>query len=208
MTDSSRLVMSQGPEPGQTFILDQASTALGRDPGTDIVISDPQVSRQHARIDRRGDLTVIEDMGSTNGTFVNGVRLTSPHTLVNGDVINLGDTVTFTYHGPEIAATKPLGGQTVVAPTSPDYEPLPAPPLVPPAAPVPTPMTTPQPTFAGQPAAAAQPAEDAAGKKWLWIGCGCLVLLVILACVGVFVLDSLEFLPAFFYEPLRWLGFI
>ena len=43
---------------------------------------------------------------------------------------------------------------------------------------------------------------------WLWVACGCLVLLVIAACVAVFVLDYLKLLPAIFYEPLRWLGFI
>jgi len=53
------------------------------------------------------------------------------------------------------------------------------------------------------------PQEEARpkSKKWLFAGCGCLVLLVVLACVGVFVADQLRILPAVFYEPLRWLGF-
>ena len=114
MADSSQLVVNQGPQPGQTFILDQDLLTLGRDPGNDIVISDPQVSRQHARVTRQGETMVIEDTGSTNGTFVNGVRLTGPHTLANGDVIGLGDAATLAYYEAGIAATEVLDGQPTV----------------------------------------------------------------------------------------------
>ena len=201
MTDDSRLVMSQGPQPGQTFVLDQDSLALGRDPSNDIMISDPQVSRQHARIRRQGSLMVIEDVGSTNGTFVNGMRLTSPHTLVNGDVISLGDAVTLTYHGIDVAVTEPLAGRpTAVSPAPPGYRPQPTPPPVHAAAP--------PPAYAAVPPSTAQPVEEAQRKTWLWLGCGCLVLLVVAACIGVFVLDSLRLLPDIFYAPLRWLGLI
>jgi len=187
MTDDFRLVMSQGPRPGQTFPLDRDSISLGRDPGNDIVISDPQVSRQHARITRQGSLMVIEDLGSTNGTFVNGVRLTGPHTLVSGDVIGLGDAVTLTYYGVGVAVTETVVGPPAAVPRAPSYAPPPAYPTAPPPA--------------------APPVEERKGKTWLWLGCGCLVLLVIAACVGVFVLDYLRLLPPIFYEPLRWLGF-
>jgi hypothetical protein len=45
-------------------------------------------------------------------------------------------------------------------------------------------------------------------RTWLWLGIGCAVLLLIVACTTVFVLDYFRWLPAFFYEPLRWLGLI
>ena len=128
MTDDSRLVMRAGPQPGQTFVLDQDSLTLGRDPGNEIAIGDPQVSRQHARITRQGGLTVIEDAGSTNGTFVNGLRLAGPHTLTDGDVISLGDAVTLSYHSVDIAMTEPLGGQPTISTAPPSYEPPPPPP--------------------------------------------------------------------------------
>ena len=198
MTDGSRLVMREGPQPGQTFTLDQDSLTLGRDPDNDIVIGDPQVSRHHARVRRQGSMTVIEDAGSTNGTFVNGVRLTDPHTLDNGDVISLGDAVTLTYHGAEIATTKPLGEQPAM-PLPPSYDPQPPPPAF---------TATPPPVHAAESLPAAPPAEGLQSKTWLWVGCVCLVLLCVVACVGVFVLDHLELLPAIFYEPLRWLGII
>jgi hypothetical protein len=193
MTDSPRLVVNQGPEPGQTFVLEQDALTLGRDPHNDIVISDPQVSRQHARIVRQGNLMVVEDVGSTNGTFVNGMRLTGSHALANGDVIGLGDAVTLTYYGASPATTEPLVGRRTIPMESPSYE---APPPPPPAY-----------AAASPPAyTAAPPVEEKKSRTGLWIGCGCLVLLIIFVCVAVFVLDYFGLLPDFFYQPLFWLG--
>jgi len=202
MNDGSRLVMREGPQPGQTFTLDQDSLTVGRDPNCDIEISDPQVSRQHACIKCQGDLTVIEDMGSTNGTFVNGMRLTSPHTLDNGDVISLGDAVTLTYHAADVTTTEPLGGRPSVLATAPSYGQQPAPPPAYPAESPPGYPAAPPPTFTEQ------QVEETPRRTWLIAGCVCLVLLAVVACVGVFVLDYLRLLPAIFYEPLRWLGLI
>jgi hypothetical protein len=198
MTDNSRLVIDQGPQPGQTFILSKDSLTIGRDPHNDITISDPQVSRQHARIVRQGDLMVLEDVGSTNGTFANGVRLIGPHALTNGDVIGLGDAVTLTYYGSGSAMTEPLAGRANVTIEQPSYEPPPPPP--------PAYAPPPPPAYAATPPPAL-PVEKKS-RTGLWIGCGCLALLVIVACVAVFVLDYLALLPPIFYEPLRWLGVI
>jgi predicted component of type VI protein secretion system len=198
MIDDSRLVMRAGPQPGQTFVLDQDSLTLGRDPGNEITIGDPQVSRQHARITRQGGLTVIEDAGSTNGTFVNGLRLAGPHTLTDGDVISLGDAVTLSYHSADVTMTEPLGGQPTVSTAPPSYEPPSPPP----------PSYEPPPTYIPASPSSAPPVEDAQRRTWLWAGCVLVVLLVVVACAVVFVLDYLKLLPAIFYEPLRWLGII
>jgi hypothetical protein len=200
MIDGSRLVMNEGPQPDQTFVLDHDRLTIGRDPNNDIVINDPQVSRQHVRIRRQGGLTLIEDMGSTNGTFVNGMRLANPHTLANGDLISLGDAVTLTYYEAAIATTEPLGGRPTIAGMPPSYEPPPAPPPAYTSAPPPPSPAASPPTV--------RPGEETQSKRWVLVGCVLLVLLAAAACVGVFVLDYLGLLPATFYEPLRWLGLI
>jgi len=202
MHNNSQLVMSQGPQPGQTFTLDQDLLTVGRDPSSDIVINDPQVSRQHARIMRRGSLVVIEDIGSTNGTFVNGMRLTMPHTLANGDVVGLGDVVTLTYYGVSVVTTEAIAGRPTVSSAPPSYGPQPSPPPAHTAAPPPAYTAAPPP--AAQPVE--EPAEEKKSRRGLWLGCGCLVLLVIAACIGVFVLDYAKLLPDIFYQPLFWLG--
>jgi len=200
MANSFRLVMSQGPQPGQTFILDQDVLTLGRDPSSSIVISDPQVSRRHARIMQQSGFMVIEDLGSTNGTYINGMRLTGPHALANGDVIGLGEAVTLTfYSGMQAGVTEAVAGQPAPVPP-PSY--APPPPVAPPP---------PPPAYAAVPPVAEAPFVEekrSRTKQGLLIGCGCLVLLAITACVAVFLLDYFGWLPPLFYEPLRWLGFI
>jgi EmrB/QacA subfamily drug resistance transporter len=82
----------EGPETGRTISL-SASGIVGRDPSTEFAISDEEMSRRHARVVvTDGDVTV-EDLGSLNGTFVNGKRLSDPHQLKPGDRIKLGNTV-------------------------------------------------------------------------------------------------------------------
>ena len=101
MQESStfQLVVAQGPRPGQVFELPRSTVSIGRDPGNQVVINDPQISRQHARITPQGGLMVLEDLGSTNGTMVNGLRISGPHTLAHGDQIGLGDNVMLTFYG-------------------------------------------------------------------------------------------------------------
>lgn len=63
---------------------------IGRSPGSDIVIADDFISSRHARVIPAGDEIVLEDLGSTNGTIVNGHRITEPVSLRTGDEIDLG----------------------------------------------------------------------------------------------------------------------
>lgn len=64
---------------------------VGRSPGADIVIAAGYVSGRHARFTLMGQNLFVEDLGSTNGTAVNGMRITEPVALRSGDVINVGD---------------------------------------------------------------------------------------------------------------------
>ncbi len=73
---------------------------LGRAVENEIVIVDKRVSREHAVIRREGRRFLLEDLGSTNGTFLNGERLQSAIPLRDGDQIEVGE-VTFIFHDPE-----------------------------------------------------------------------------------------------------------
>lgn len=64
---------------------------IGRSAGADIVIGDDFVSGRHARVVPEGSEAVLEDLGSTNGTLLNGERVSRPQTLRPGDVIAIGD---------------------------------------------------------------------------------------------------------------------
>jgi adenylate cyclase len=65
-------------------------TYLGRDPLCEVQVDDVRASRRHARIDRSGDKFIVRDLGSMNGTFVNGARLLGEKSLKDGDVISIG----------------------------------------------------------------------------------------------------------------------
>ena len=85
------LKVVQGPKPlrGTTVPL-TGPVLIGRSPGADIVIGDDFVSGKHARVYPSGDEAVLEDLGSTNGTVLNGARISTPRSLTTGDVIDLG----------------------------------------------------------------------------------------------------------------------
>jgi len=94
---SFRLIVRRGPQPNQQYELNRDTMTIGRDITNDITINDPEVSRHHSRLVRNPGGYTIEDLRSTNGTFVNRQRLTGPYQLSNGDLIGLGETVTLVY---------------------------------------------------------------------------------------------------------------
>jgi pSer/pThr/pTyr-binding forkhead associated (FHA) protein len=103
--EPSRLTIKTGPNPGKAFELTKDVTSIGRESNNDIIIQDSEISRNHARISRKGGAYVVEDLGSTNGTFVNKQRLTAPRGVVSGDDIGLGTNVVVTFQGAGATAT-------------------------------------------------------------------------------------------------------
>jgi hypothetical protein len=95
------LVVQRGPQKGQEWNLNKDQIIIGREITNDIVIHDQQVSRSHVRFSRAPEdpptVFTVEDLGSSNGTFVNKDRLEGRVKLKNGDVIDLGETVTLIY---------------------------------------------------------------------------------------------------------------
>ena len=76
----------------QRFVIDQPEVVIGRDPQSNIVLSDHGVSRRHARIFQTETDFVIEDLGSSNGTYVDGVPIVSC-VLHGGDSVQIGHTL-------------------------------------------------------------------------------------------------------------------
>jgi len=92
---SVRLVVRRSPslEEGDEFPLNSAPVTVGRGGENDLVlIGDEFASARHARIEMRGDGVWVQDLESTNGTFVNGSRVAGAQRLGNGDVLRVGET--------------------------------------------------------------------------------------------------------------------
>ena len=124
---SHRLIVRTGSDPGMVFDLTKEVTMLGRDVTNDIVAGDAEISRHHTRITRTPGDMVLEDLGSTNGPFINGDRLVSPRVLASGDMVGMGENVTMTFEStaPEAAATvmgPARGAQARTAPPAPTLD--------------------------------------------------------------------------------------
>ena len=92
-----QLVMKTGPAPGRTHPLEKSVISIGRDAGSEVFVNDVEVSRQHVRVTEQAGNYILEDLGSTNGTFVNGQRVVGQRILQAGDTITLGERVSFVY---------------------------------------------------------------------------------------------------------------
>jgi hypothetical protein len=156
--DSYRLVVRRGPQPNQAFEVSKDVTTLGRDISNDIVVNDRETSRHHLRLMLSGDTLTIEDLGSTNGTFVNGKRVSGVTPLQNGDMIGLGETVTLALESIPAAGEVPgasLGDLPPPSIPSPAETPVAEPGI----APEPAYMPAPNPTEYGLQGAPPTPAD-------------------------------------------------
>jgi hypothetical protein len=93
--EPGRLVVLKSPAlpHGEEFTFDLSPVSIGRAANNDLSIDgDEYASARHARFEPRRDGVYIEDVGSTNGTFVNGIRVTRERRLTRGDVVRVGET--------------------------------------------------------------------------------------------------------------------
>lgn len=218
-----RLIVRRGPQPNQVYELNKDLISLGRDITNDIVINDPEVSRHHCRLTRTSTGYMLEDLGSTNGTFVNGQRLAAARPLAHNDMVGLGETVTLAYEGAAVQAPTPgapgpgqqqtLVGSTPPPSPQPGYEQAPPRPYAPPGVQQPYAPPGQQPYYAQQTPPGyeyyeEEPSGPSAGR-WLAIGCGCLVVLcLVIAVVALYIIDAqnlwcdvLPFVPGLFGQP-------
>ena len=106
-----RLIVKKGPNPGHIYPIFAEHITIGRDPMSDIIFKDPEVSRRHVQFVRVRDTYQVEDLGSTNGTFVNGERLSGETTLLSiGHEIALGGAITLIFEEVDNAADSELLG--------------------------------------------------------------------------------------------------
>jgi predicted component of type VI protein secretion system len=205
------------------FPLVSPTATVGRESINEIVFDDAEISRRHVRVTQLAGRYIIEDLGSTNGTFLNGRRIEAPAPLANGDVIDLGGSIRLTYLGPPGAAESTvvepsldqLGvPETVARPTPVDELPLykktepqydavqyeaakyREPLTPPPLTPVYESAPPPGPT---------QAPPDSEGREWTryLIGCGCLFILATVACAATLVLLDYLAPNALYCGPLE-----
>lgn len=198
MKQTYRLVLRSGPNAGQVTSLEQAEIIIGRDLTNAVVVSDVEVSRRHARMVLQGNNYILEDLGSTNGTFVNGERLVGPYVLHGGEIVGTGEKTTFLY---EVIAQDPdatVMGAAAIPVARPTAVATPPPFMATPPVAAPPPVATPPPAYAGQ-----VPQPPPTRKKFpIWIVLLILGLMVLCCIIGFVIIDSAnlycDLMPWFF----------
>jgi predicted component of type VI protein secretion system len=106
------LIIESGQLAGQRWLVDSDSVVIGREVGlSDLLLPERQVSRRHAKIERTMEGFLISDLGSKNGTFVNGKEVKEPKMLQDGDEIQIALSVKIAFVGSD--ATAPLNARPI-----------------------------------------------------------------------------------------------
>ncbi len=188
-----RLIVQQGPNPHQEFPLVGEQSTIGRSADNQIVVNDAEVSRRHARIiarqDTQGTKYFIEDLGSTNGTFVNGLRCNQLTPLVDGDSVELGDSIQLLFLRGRVEAVETDESEFDTADLPPISEAAQEAPVYAPQRPTSLPVPE-------QNIEEIDDESDAPSRltgRRLAIGCGCGFLLLICLCgATILFLDSYQ----------------
>ncbi|MCB2214032.1 FHA domain-containing protein [bacterium] len=122
-----KLTYLTDPYRGMSVDFNQDIISIGRAANNDMVIDEVHVSSHHARIVRRGGQVFIEDQGSTNGTYVNGQRVTAPMALMPGATIQFGTTIQVRYLPESIGVDRTVPGAPGQVPMSQAPPPMPQP---------------------------------------------------------------------------------
>jgi len=202
-TVPARVVVKRGPNPEQEYTLTPSEITLGRSSINFLAVADPEVSRRHACIRHEDNRYYIEDIGSTNGTFVNGRRITGKIALKNGDEFRLGETITFQFidvgEQEHPVTSPPIIDSTALATV------LELPPDLMGQIPEPT----------SSPSASSQDAlpdqfiltdqtQSGSNCRNLVLGCGCAFLIITFVCAAtIFFLDAYQQGRLLYCGPLR-----
>ena len=204
---TARLLVQKGPQPNQVFDLSQEQLTIGRSASNQVAITDPEISRKHARLVRQGNDYAIEDLGSTNGTFVNERRIVGLTPLHDGDIIEFGEAIRLLYEAEStLPVDLPAAQPQPVRPQA--VRPQPA--AVQPAPRQPTPrppaarQAPPAPVYAPQPdVIVAQENTSASCRRNALLGCGVFILLIFLCTATLFFLDAYQQGRLLYCGPLQ-----
>jgi pSer/pThr/pTyr-binding forkhead associated (FHA) protein len=117
------LEVIEGPDAGRTVTL-RHLLVIGREADADLTLSDNQVSRHHARLSDVGDGYAVEDLGSSNGTFINGTEIYGLTRFDPGDELLIGGSVIHMAQeqaGPALSAVRPVPPALAAAEGRPDF---------------------------------------------------------------------------------------
>jgi hypothetical protein len=208
------LVAVEGPMVGERYALVNLLSTMGRASTNTIVLESAQISRLHAQIRLTPGGVIIEDMGSTNGTFVNGRRLDAPRTLAPGDLIRFAEFATLQYvvqGAPDIDRSSTGPGKLSAQVLESRHAPAPAPSSAPAAHAAVYEPTHVQPAPVGRAPQGAQTtvlkpspsrqaaSDDIAPRRSTWLY-GAIIILLVLICLCVALAAFLWFAPVTFWE--------
>jgi hypothetical protein len=182
--ESYRLLIHKGPNEGNLIELSKEVTLIGRDVTNEVILADAEVSRRHARLTETRSGYVLEDLGSTNGTYVNEERLSGPRILIPGDEIALGNHVILTFE--EVSPEEAEGEAMASAAKQP-------------AAELAVEEETPLAAMASDADELTLPEAEARPRAWLFAGLGCLFVVVSISAL-FWYLDMAH--PDKLYGPL------
>jgi pSer/pThr/pTyr-binding forkhead associated (FHA) protein len=197
-----QLTQRTGPTPGKIFTLSQEEITIGRETTNALPISDPEVSRRHARISFQNGYYILEDLNSTNGTFVNGRRLVGQYVMQHGDVLNLGENITLVFEGTALDPDATVASTTVF-PQPEEAQPASVRATMPQQAPPSLPPDYGRQPFGPGQAYSGQVPENPdefepmprpqtrnRALPWVLAGCGCLTIVCVVALAALWYIDA------------------
>ena len=191
MAANFQFYMRSGPNTGMTYPLEAPEISIGRDASNGIVINNAEISGNHAKLSLQGSAYVIQDLGSTNGTFVNRQLISGTQVLNAGDTVSFGENIVLMYEAAMDPNATVISSAQVPKMVAPVRRPAPAPT----SAPAPAYAPALAPVYSGQVLAGLVPMAAAPAKKKFPIFLIIVIVLlgVICACVGLFlVIDQLN----------------